>query len=502
MLSTKVAITPTFSERRFDRSSWITLAVGLVTLTLGVMVTVASYGIPADGWMVYTGDSARYENPVYVTSLPGANPNLQPGDMLLEVDGVPFELLESRAATLNPERPANWELGETVRYTILRDGLETSVPITLQRPPLALLYRPSVLLDNLSSLTVFVYVLLGVLLFLLRPRLRAAQLLFLLAIAFFVDDLTTWGAGVPRGIANLFAVETYWPTIIMGFMLWILLIWPALAHLFLVFPVPKRAVSRFPLITALFYIAAAVACLLFILASVLGYDVRFGTISILFVIPFFSIILLSLVHSFLKVKEPVARMQVRWIVFGGLVGILGYSIVGFGELVVNWARDAGSGSQGGFWLSLVLLLLSMALPISIAIAVLRYRLWDIEIIINRSLVYGTLTGALALIYFGSVLLLENLFRALTGQSSPIVIVISTLVIAGLFSPLRSRVQRFIDRRLYRRKYNAEQIMGRFAASVRDETDLDRLTAELQRVSMRAMQAEHVSIWLKNPGDEV
>jgi hypothetical protein len=191
-------------------------------------------------------------------------------------------------------------------------------------------------------------------------------------------------------------------------------------------------------------------------------------------------------------------MQMRWIAFGGLVGIVGlvtFQIVGefMIEAIPAWSNDR---STSRFWLGLISLLLSTVFPISLAIAVLRYRLWDIDIIINRSLVYGSLTAVLALIYFGSVVLLQGLFRALTGQSSPIAIVISTLVIAGLFSPLRLRVQHFIDRRFYRRKYDAEQILGRFAASVRDEADLDRLTAELQRVSMSAMQAEHVSIWLK------
>ena len=165
------------------------------------------------------------------------------------------------------------------------------------------------------------------------------------------------------------------------------------------------------------------------------------------------------------------------------------------EAIPAWSNDR---STSRFWFGLISLLLSTVFPISLAIAVLRYRLWDIDIIINRSLVYGSLTAVLALIYFGSVVILETLFRTLTGQGSPIAIVISTLVIAGLFSPLRRRVQLVIDRRFYRRKYDAEQILGRFAASVRDEADLDRLTTELHRVAKSAMQAEHVSIWLKEP----
>jgi hypothetical protein len=134
--------------------------------------------------------------------------------------------------------------------------------------------------------------------------------------------------------------------------------------------------------------------------------------------------------------------------------------------------------------------------VCLSIAVLRYRLFDIDVIIRKTLQYTVLTGLLALVYFGSVVLLQSLFESLTGQGSPIVIVISTLAIAALFNPLRQWVQRFIDRRFFRRKYDSEQILANFSKLTRDEVDMQVLTVAMLNVVEETIQPEKVSLWLK------
>src|SRR3712207_4981023 len=132
--------------------------------------------------------------------------------------------------------------------------------------------------------------------------------------------------------------------------------------------------------------------------------------------------------------------------------------------------------------------------------ILRYRLYDIDVLINRTLVYGMLTLTLAAVYVGGVMGLQAIFRALTGQEEQpqLAIVVSTLVIAALFNPLRRRIQGFIDRRFYRRKYDAEKTLAAFSARLRDETDLEQLTDELLAVLRETIQPAHASMWLRPP----
>jgi hypothetical protein len=190
-------------------------------------------------------------------------------------------------------------------------------------------------------------------------------------------------------------------------------------------------------------------------------------------------------------SRGVERQQMKWFTYV-IVVLIGGSVLtgGLSDLTgVGWLAKIS------FVLSIIGL---MCLPIAVGIAVLKYRLYEIDLIINRTLVYGPLTATLALVYFGGVATTQLVFRALTGQEQQpqLAIVASTLVIAALFNPLRRRIQSFIDRRFYRNKYDARKTLEAFSARLRNETNLQALSGELTKVVSETMQPEHVSLWLR------
>ena len=203
------------------------------------------------------------------------------------------------------------------------------------------------------------------------------------------------------------------------------------------------------------------------------------------------------IYRYYRVSTPTQRQQTKWVVFGFAICL---ALVSVGVLVlIPPLRDPNGSINMVFRMMGPTLILAgaMTVPWSLGLSILRYRLWDIDLIIRRTLVYSVLTGALALAYFSSVVLLQRIFASLTGQQqNEIVTVISTLAIAGLSIPLRRRVQDLIDRRFYRKKYDAAKTLAAFAATCRDETDLDKLTARLVEVVQETMQPEHVSLWLR------
>lgn len=204
--------------------------------------------------------------------------------------------------------------------------------------------------------------------------------------------------------------------------------------------------------------------------------------------------IVSQIYRFRKVSTPTQRQQTKWLLVGFLNMIFGMSLwLIFAEITPLSPGPA----RLIFFLSLVPQYFLIGLfPSAVVISIMRYRLWDIDLVIRRTLQYTLLTGLLALAYFGGVVIMQGILTSLTGSGeSPLVTVLTTLGIAALFNPLRLRVQDFIDRRFYRKKYDAEQALAQFAVAIRDEVDMDHLAHALLSVVDETMQPEQVSLWL-------
>jgi uncharacterized membrane protein YhdT len=213
---------------------------------------------------------------------------------------------------------------------------------------------------------------------------------------------------------------------------------------------------------------------------------------VLTMLPLLYVAVASSLFVRLRRATGVERQQIKWFTYAAAATISG----------VLCAYMIPESIDTPLWFERVGYALNIAvtpaIPVAIGIAILRYRLYDIDLIINQTLVYGSLTAMLAALYLGGVTLLQSLFGSLTGHKSQFAIVVSTLAIAALFDPLRGRIQSFIDRRFFRRKYDAKKTLEEFSASLRDETDLDSLTDELVSVVRNTMQPAHVSFWLQSP----
>ena len=206
----------------------------------------------------------------------------------------------------------------------------------------------------------------------------------------------------------------------------------------------------------------------------------------------YALLLFSVASLFVRRVRArgVERQQLKWFTYSATLAVIG--------LILTFTIAELTGSVWLGWAGFVIYVVGLiGIPISMGIAILRYRLYEIDLIINRTLVYGLLTAILALVYFGSVTALQSLFSLLTGQGNTLAIVVSTLAIGALFMPLRRRIQSFIDRRFYRRKYDARKTLEAFGSRLREETDLERISEDLLEVVDETMQPAHVSVILRS-----
>jgi hypothetical protein len=212
----------------------------------------------------------------------------------------------------------------------------------------------------------------------------------------------------------------------------------------------------------------------------------------------FGAIIFSHIYRYRRVSSRVERQQTKWVVSGIIVVLIGiFVILPIFDFFFPTLNQPNIPSSQIFGLVIYPLLL-LSIPVSVGMAILRYRLYDIDILINRTLVYGALTAILALVYFGLIFALQYLLRGIINQQNDVAIVVSTLAIAALFQPLRHRIQAIIDRRFYRRKYDAAKTLEAFSATLRNEVDLNQLREHLLNIVQETMQPAHVSLWLRSP----
>jgi hypothetical protein len=458
------------SGGRFTLGARLSLAAACLLCVWAVVGLAYFFDLPTDGWL-----AGGLSQPFVLTrDFSGLVVGLQPGDRLVAIDG--YQLNNNQAI---PDLAPAWQAESTLLYTLTRDGVTREVPVTLGR------WTPA------AATTVFfnqnggfwgelIFWVMAVFTFFKRPADHAAQGLFLLSTALIsLGSLSLLVMAFPVSGILPWPRSLFYATIIL---LYTLIGPPILIRLALVFPHPKQVAQRFPFLETLPFLVGLVMIPVFLLTD--------GAAGFAWTIVSVLLTIGLLIHNAFTMRDAYSRAQLLWGLWGmvtGLVMFLSSMLVKFG-LVTGFLGDL---------LTFFSNLSFGVIGATLSVAILRYRLFDISLIVRRTVQYAILTVLLSLVYLGSVLLLQQLFHSLTGQRSDLALVFSTLLIASLFTPLRRRVQGFIDRRFYRKKYDAGRILEEFSSSARGEMELDQLTGQLVDVVEQTVQPEGVSLWIRD-----
>jgi hypothetical protein len=475
---------------RSIRASSIFVAAAVLLLWLPCLLFIgARLVLPGDGAQVVI-DHVRAGTTGFVVQPLDSSTGLHAGDLVVAVGGHSTEAwLRDIAARGLAGSPASQ--GDRLHYTVLREGRLERLALPLVPFPL----MRALMAESTVFLFLFYFQALGLFVFFRRPGQVDAQLFVLISSAIFVNG-TVFNLGMQASdVLNPWLIALWmWGTVVMnGLML------PLTLHFSLVFPRRQILLERHPWVLGLIYSAVWLIYLAFIAAGGIGAPsavARFfllvrGTTAMLAC--YLILIVASWTHSYFTACNRSERRQLRWILWGMAIGQIPFLLLSVIPAALGVAQAVNA------YFELIGLLLC-AIPTTTMIAILRAGLFDIDLIIRRTLVYSLLTTVLLVIYVGSVVVFQYIVRLAVGQTSDVAIIASTILVASAFAPLRRSIQREIDRRFYRARYNAEQALAAFSVAMRDRrhADLEQLTEELVDVIDETMHPASVSLWLRDP----
>jgi hypothetical protein len=481
------------SVGRSQRTKTNTISDGAHPLI--VLGAVAAIVLPAfvflGARLLLPGDGARVQFEPFRQMEPGLLVNvnsprlegLQGGDRVLAVAGQPVDdWVEMALRGTLPPPPAEGPLA----YTVLRSGQILELNVPLGRQSLAELLRP-----NWSSYLFLGYMwAIGLIVFALRPRQANAQATLLFSSILMGSGLIFFLLLQPSDLLHRWLLLLWiWGVLI----LYVILAGTAI-HFALLFPSKRAVLERLPYLPAVGYLS--VGLLYLTVTGVQWREASTATARLFLLVnasgvlsaTAFPLNILIILQGYRQEFNSVERRQVRWFLWASIVAVIPWQVFSVIPELLGYRALIPQSVTSLLWL---------AIPTALAIAILREGLFDIDLIINRTLVYGGLTGMLAALYFAGVALLQGAFRTAAGQESPLAIVLSTLGVAALFNPLRRRIQGFIDRRFYRRKFDAALLLAEFGRTVRDEVDLGRMQEALIGTVQDTLQPAHVSLWLRS-----
>jgi two-component system, NarL family, sensor kinase len=472
-------------DMRWDRR-WmvLVLAVSGLAVALGVAFVWLQVAGPSDGARLQPGRRTWAHGGVVVSPLATRPGGLASGDVVVAVDGRPLRAWEQGLVARHAPRP-RWQVGQTVTYTVQRHGRRLDVRVRLRSYP----WRGLLQQGWSMLLYLLLFALVGTYVFLRRPADRAAKVLFVSTSTLLAANLV-WSFGLQ--VTDITGRVGFWLSTTMALVV-NPICWAGFLHFVLLFPrVHPVLAGRGWIIPSSYLVAfpcslASLAVFRAMTPGTLDWLEPWGLGSNTVILGCMALIVLVLWSNLRAPLGAVAHQQLRWIVLAGLVS-------GGGDLLL-WILPASVLGHPVISLNALGLVL-LPIPLALAVAILRYHVFDIDVLINRAMVYGTLTAVLGLGYAGMVLAAGQL---LGSDRSNLAVAGATLAVAAAFQPARQRIQATVDRRFNRRRYDAAKTIEAFSARLRAEVDLDTLTAELLAVVDQTMEPTRASLWLRPRG---